>query len=115
VCIALLGVADWTTSTCFEIPSANSSEPSEPIEITVRASASDFVVTLELTAKHWEEALSKSPVAQAIVHEYLANWKRKQECVGECKKASKDLRMSDSGRNSDDGKGTMRWKWVVYE
>jgi len=84
--IALLGVADWTTSTCFEIPSTDSSEP---IEITVRASASDFVVTLELTAQHWEEALRKSPVAQAIVQEYLTNWKRKHGSVGECKEASK--------------------------
>jgi hypothetical protein len=91
--IALLGVADWTTSTCFDIPATNSSEPSEPIEVTVRASASDFVVTLELTAKHWEEALSKSPVAQAIVHEYLANWKRKHDSVGECKQASKAVRL----------------------
>ena len=76
--MALLGVRDWAQSTRFSFYEADP----EPTEIQVTAKLSTFVVVLLLTAAKWEEVLSKSPVTQAYVTEFLDDYKCCRAAIG---------------------------------
>jgi len=50
--------------------------------ISVKASLLEYVVVLELTAQDWNAEISKSPMTQASVQEFLETWRQERALSG---------------------------------
>ena len=122
---AILGDADWGSTTCFSLEPNNSNDV---VEIHAKAHHKTFVVVLVLTAANFQESLGKASleVKSFIDTFYAAFLKRRAEGLGEDDKhlakivlvweslVRKRLKLARKGTLEDgDADGQEQWNFAA--